>query len=1236
MNRYLPITAAAVMLLSASAYGRTISDYIDWGPTSHQFPAALKAWQPGTQMSPDDNFFISRVRPRARFVNTATQVNPALTPEVDKKLIYWVPIGTPPHNALPSDQFDSDVFSMWSYVTHFGNWSTPMARIPGNFSDAAHRNGVGVSPVLGIPWGYLTADWGITLRDMLAVGPEKMADFLAYYGIDGLGYNSEFSIYNNVPADEKPGSVSEISDFNAAITRISKQKGNDAFMNIWYDGTATDGNILFDRGLSEHNYDTFGRGENIASSLFFNYNWNNEGLMTYSVDNARSIGRDPLDLYVGFNMQGGQPSKSSKSWSLLKNYPLSIGLWGAHSESMMYESRRELGTSPAAIQANYLLRTEWWFSGGTRNPANAPEITDTWNYSGYNTGFFGMARLMSARSSLTEPFVTNFNLGNGTFFNYKGQRQSNIAWANIGIQDILPTWRFWWSSSLLGGQPEDVPAGALDATFVWDDAWLGGSSLRISGSITEPEYLHLFKTSIPMQADDKIFVRFKQIEGKAAMHLVLTAEGAENVEIALPAAIEVKHFPSQDWREISFNISEAAPQLVGKKIALVAMKFDSASKLDMRLGGFGILRGESAKPATPLLTHTELLYASATGVDGKIIWDMPSSDTKRYNDDHGVSFFQLYSQQEGYEPVMQSGTSSWAGLLLNAPVNAGGSNRVRFGVAAVSSDFGTPGEIAWGEWHNIDERYELSHAVTASKSEVYPGTPVVFSFVDPQHPAAEFTLTHSDGTVAHADPSATGIEFTPTKSGSYSLTVKHAGENGELNTDTYENLLHVLAAETAGAPEITDFNWEAESDDTLAFTYEGKPGEGKRSRAMQLSGNPFGMAISEVALTRRKDFSVAFWLCPNEYTNDETHLVSLRDKTDSWSKNEWGWLWSTIGKNGKGIKIDIRRLGDRGSTTFYFPEVFIAPGIWTHIGFSFDFNESNMLEFGLFINGKEVPCAYYEDENGQRFDGAPEPMNQLYQWRTGNIISVGGTLFKAGGVEGAIDNFTFWRAPLTEGRAEIAAGTIDPAQAPEGLCTFYSFEKDATDDGYFVNEIATSDYPEAKAGRFRYVPQVIEGSGLMQFIKPDFCGGAPQIAGNEHMKTQVKWIAPGAMTVAPQGDANAGSAKLTYAAGGNYKVTLRLENACGADEREVNMIYVPGSAAVEAIEAGAPLTQARVMIAPRGALALNFGAPGNYTVEVLTLDGRPVASKKVTTTAAAPHMISDLPASTPLLVRVHK
>lgn len=93
------LTLAAGLVLSVmSANAQQMREgYVDFGKnsSSEKFHELLKAWTPGSQVTADDNFFISRVKPRARFRNEATQVRLDLNEKNDKKLIAWIPVNNP-------------------------------------------------------------------------------------------------------------------------------------------------------------------------------------------------------------------------------------------------------------------------------------------------------------------------------------------------------------------------------------------------------------------------------------------------------------------------------------------------------------------------------------------------------------------------------------------------------------------------------------------------------------------------------------------------------------------------------------------------------------------------------------------------------------------------------------------------------------------------------------------------------------------------------------------------------------------------------------------------------------------------------------------------------------------------------------------------------------------------------------------------------------------------------------
>lgn len=324
---------ALMAMYAAGASAQQLKDgYITWGVDGQRFAEHVAQWKASAdkKVNEDDNFFISRVKPRARFRNQNTQVNPALAKEDDKRLQAWLPFSDPSKNGLPDGVFDSEVFSMWNYVDHWGDWTAPLGRIPAALLDVAHKNGVAVTPVASVPWGTIPYAWSTALINISNMDAASAAQFLHYYGIDGLGYNSEFQGLGL-------SNVRRLRNFHAALVKAAKPN-NPVFENMWYDGTDDLGSISFDQGLGSHNQQTFGDKDNVRTSLFFNYHWNSLNLQE-SVDKAISMGRDPMNLYCGINMQGGQPGTN---WTKLRNYRLGIGLWGgALQEYVLGESQRK-------------------------------------------------------------------------------------------------------------------------------------------------------------------------------------------------------------------------------------------------------------------------------------------------------------------------------------------------------------------------------------------------------------------------------------------------------------------------------------------------------------------------------------------------------------------------------------------------------------------------------------------------------------------------------------------------------------------------------------------------------------------------------------------------------------------------------------------------------------------------------------------------------------------------------
>lgn len=1171
----LTLLAAVPLMVSAQ---QIKSSYIDWGPTAGYFPDALQSWEKGMKWSEDDNFFISRVRPKMRFRNQATQINPALTEDNDKKLIFWVPINNQTFNALPDGVYDSEVFPMWSYVTHYGNWSTPLIRVPGNFSDVAHKNGVAVSAVASVPYGQISTAWYKALARLALIGPDKVSDFLDYYGVDGIGYNSEFATTKTL--------VGNLRTLHEGLIRNLRESGRNPLAEIiWYDGTDDSGQIRFDMGLRKnHNVENWGYGDNIRSSLFFNYNWNDPSLLKTSEETANSVGRTPLDLYCGINMQGKEPKyNTDRIWTLLKDYNLSIGLWGAHSMNMFFESRAEKGPKPDVRQRTYLLRMEKWFTGGSRNPVNSPAINNSLKIAADNDDFFGMSKLMTARSSLKwdlseEPFITYFNLGNGKFFNYKGQRCHNAEWYNIGIQDYLPTWMWWFSKSFMGRTPSDVASNGLNAEFVWDDAWMGGSLIRVNGT-SDNEYLHLFKTEFPLASGDEVTLRYKVINGSADASLVMSALGAETTESA--AQVLDAKAPLGGWVEKKLTVGKEFASMAGKEVAMIALNFKNAKDLDLRLGEFSIVRPNvtSKQPAKPVIEKAEILTARHDGADGKIIFNMPNNlgNEKCCNIDVNTSLFKLYATWEGAkQPVLMGMTTSWAGLMFSIPTEYAKDKKVALGVSAMSLDMANESEIAWSEFMSLDDAFEPSDNIVLSKYVIKPGEAFSVGYADRTHEPADWTLIDSDGKTVSTAKNVLSMDFPDglDKIGNYTVKVDgmiHKDGSAEPTTREFIAMVQVTSPESGNIPCISAASVNGKSDAEITFdketrtatlNFEALNGEATLSRGVRIGESGLGFRFAETGLSPKKSFTVSFWLKPDDFKDLAAHLLNIRDKEDRWANNNWGWFWHTVDENGITDAFTMR-MDSGGNVNYRFDNTKIEPGVWHHFAYVFDFDNSGKMMAKFFLDGQEQKVTSWTRNDAEQ-NGDPTHQGPTYSWRENNAVAVGGYLHNSGSATGNVDNFMLWSKSLDATTVRSAMEDVKETNLPEGLVAFFDFEKDHGSDHTFT----AAGTANLKGGNHDYLATEVEGQGRLTWIAPKYCAGAPHLSGNAFdLKTDVTFSNDGGSVSDIKGDNKAGSATLNFPAEGVYLAGVTLKNEYGTDTRSfvVNIGEQNGVSSVEAL-----------------------------------------------------------------------
>lgn len=1208
------LTLAAGLVLSVmSANAQQMREgYVEAGKNtgSENFHTLIQGWTPGSQVTADDNFYISRVKPRARFRNEATQVRLDLNAKNDKKLIAWIPVNNSDFNALPNGVFDSEVFSMWSYVTHWGNWTSPLGRIPAAFLDVAHKNGVGVSGVASIPNASLSASWAACLKGLASLDVDKTSKFLQYYGIDGLGYNSEF--YGG------GAYVKGVRTFHAALVK-KMLPVNPIFENFWYDGTNDYGQVSFDGGLGNHNKETFGDSKNVRTSLFFNYNWN-RGQLAPSVAFAEKLGRDPLDIYCGVNMQGGEPGGTS--WSLLPDQRVSIGLWGAHSQNMFWESRSELGSSDEMKQFAYLRRTECYFGGGNRNPVITPSIVDKHQYTAYNPTWHGMAAFMTARSPLSwdlaeEPFITYFNLGNGKFFNLNGERKVNSPWYNVGMQDYLPTWHFWFANKLLGRTAADVPAEGLDAQFVWDDAYFGGSTLKISGT-TANEYLHLFKTKYALKKGDVITVRYKLNEGATDLDLVLSAEGSEDKGVAYNLCKTERVADVNDWVKQTFTVGS---DFDGKTLALVALNFKNAKNVDLMLGEFSIVRGNYATPAAPVIdaANTKMLYNSKAGMDAKIIFNMPNNKAAGepcYNLDVKTSHFRLYAQEEGKEPMLMGTTTSWAGLYYSIPTTKANA-KVRLGVSAVALDHKTESEIAWSNYME-PAAYVYNDDIQSNKKTIKPNEEFTLSYIDPEHPAAKWEIVKDGAVVKSGEGNSWTVKLPETGSYDLKVTGNEYGEDGAAKetTRTFSSYIQITSEGTGALPEIYSLTANGSEEEVslkvgenVKMAYTGRAADGSGSQGLDLKETRFGVAAADLGLVGKKSFSISFWLKINSLKEGKSAtLFNVYNKQDGWPKTDWGWNWSQISPDGSfdGITFRGSDATSNKELQYKYGNTKFPVGNWVHVTMSFDYNTAGQLRADMFLDGvKQTVTEWKRLQGGNPVFGPatyePTYQGDVYSITNGMYLCIGGPLFDRYGLDGVIDNVVVWDKVVTAEDVKAAMGDLNAKSLPAGVKAFWDFEKKATDNCFS----AVGTLAGTKAGMQDMVAGGGEGQATLQWIEPTYIAGSPFVSGETYkVETKPSWTSKNATFADITGNGEAGSANVSFRTGGDYDVTLTLSNALGKAEKTFSVIKVAYPTGVDAVE-GAEMKAYTV----GEDAVVEFAEAGAYEVSVYTTAGEQVARK---------------------------
>lgn len=1219
------LTCAAVMQSYAEvvpAHDAYVQPFDD-GKKFTSFSEYFREWEPGTPLSEDENFYISRVPLKKRFVNTATQVDPNMTQ--DRKFCMWTPMGISDTywQSLPRYVFDGDNFGMWSYMDSQGGWSLPWIRVPGAYSDVTHRNGVTNSGGLIFfdSWGGDNTE-PTNVVNMLVEKEngqfkwvEKFVKFLRYYGLDGVGVNPE----GTVPQP------SALQDFFSKCREYAESIGWQ-FHVYWYGTNTNDGYIDLGStlGYGKEKW-LWKNGKQVVDMYMLNYNWGNSA--SSSAKFAENLGADPYTVYAGYDIQGKWLSVGP--WSVLKNNPLSIAFWGNHTTNMIYQNSSEFGSGDEAVQACYLEKQEQVFSGGNRNPAKRPDIKDglTSSSEAAMKSFHGIAEFLPARSVLQElPFVTRFCLGNGKTFRNEGKVTFGNKWFNVGVQDYLPTWRWW-----ITDDNNNVPEDGIECGFTHEDAWYAGSALHMSGA-TKTSNVRLFKTNFNVSETDDVSMTFKLNSGDDThMKLFWSFVGSESTL----HSCDITGAKQGQWTTFSKKASEIG---MNGNVALIGLKFENTpTSYDIFIGEMSIVPAKVFAPVKPVITTEEsniLKKRTYNGLDFKLSWDCESAKNDDdpslpvYNEDVDTWYFEVYVQAKGEEPVLCGTTSSWAHYVVGAPVSVDKEvTDYRIGVCAVAPDGKTKSETTWTGY--LTTGLTLVDGIECNKAVIKAGEEFTLSLIDPNQ-EEPFSWEIYDA-VKGGEPVFTqegGRSVTTTLPAEGYYDVKITKE--DLSKLAYRGYVQISPESTGAIPSITDFT-ASDTNVTLedgtaeiTLSYTGKKGEGTVSRGLQVQ-DPYMFRIpAEFLPKNQKRYSIGLWIKPEKiaFAKYGMGLINQRNMDIGWPHNNWGAIWVDVwpetyssytpGKklldanivsytmfnneadypfNANQNKHEIPNITcctDGNSPYGYSRESYsLSEGQWSHILISFDGAIQK-----IYFNGKKVG----EDTHTSSvvYTGGECP------------IYIGGSRVYFAGFTGTIDDVQIWHKALSDDEVKEAMKGYDGKEIPSELKGYWTFESDNYNEGEKAFDNKGSLQASQKAA---YVE--VKGAGGEDTSKNEehLLPANITVQGNPAMSGTLPITTTSTFAVADAEVQNTGdNASVTFNKDGKYNVTLTLVNGWGQDTKtkEEYIVVLPSSG----IDGN---LVDNLTVYPNPFIEnvnLQFAADGNYVIDIFDAQGRQVTTKK--------------------------
>ncbi len=679
-------------------------------PTKAEFEAA------GFNL--DLEFSRSHVRPAAIMEDATKNIVPDVYPT--RRL--WMNIPTGQGDLIggyPSSEFNNDVFSMWNYTNLYGAWNHSILQAPGSWADAAHKNGTHMFSGIKFfeSWGTDSGEYIKFITTKNEDGSFRYVDALLnaliYLGLDGINYNFEDTGYRQP----------EVIAFHKALYKRAAEIHFDSF----HIGIYTSSSMLSSSN-ADAVFGTTATGK--TADLMLNYAGNDiSPYVDMSVTAAENAMGTADGLYAGVWMV-----TLNRSWTRMNTTDnakkCGICLWGEHKVSRIFQYT--IGNSLMDVQTNYQTLLEKVFTGANRTPLNLPEISNsagnfqvspTLGIDQQLTSFCGLASFIPERTAIQGdlPFNTNFTLGNGDFYAYKGKKTLG-SWYNMGQQDYVPTYRWVIYNTGTENLSTDIKA-----EFTHEDAYIGGSALRLKGTPTSTGAdVWLYRAKLNVSAGNP--------KAKIAVKTGVKGSNPSNLYLIL------RKFDDTDWLE--FPVGDlAGATWEEKEIALTGINAGdvieyigfrvkgSAASDDYKIMIGQLMLSDDRTASAPAGIDAESIIAevkeeTTSSLSVKLTWEVDPAGFSParedygmiYNDEVNIDHFELFYKNGEDGRVSEVGrTSTWSAYIGN--IHFENENDDPYvGIRSVSKDMKTYSPI---EWVHIDRSTDPLPTATNSQ---YPPT----------------------------------------------------------------------------------------------------------------------------------------------------------------------------------------------------------------------------------------------------------------------------------------------------------------------------------------------------------------------------------------------------------------------------------------------------------------------------------------------------------------------------------